>query len=201
MLESPDVPIYEFNRFHGVMGMANGADLKETLDRIEAEIADVKRQYDLFFQGSRRSEPSDQRREVEEKIRRMGQRRIINTNDQFRFHTLQSRFYSLSNLWMRMIRDMEEGRLARDHSGTLVRQSGPLPPKDPVERGHLEQVIEELSEARRTCGLPSGEEDISAIRETLLARAREISGKSGGKNVEFRISVEDGKPKVKASIR
>jgi len=87
---------------------------EETLDRIETEIADVKRQYDLFFQGSRRSEPSDQRREVEEKIRRMGQRRIINTNEQFRFHTLQSRFYSLSNLWMRMIRDMEEGRLARE---------------------------------------------------------------------------------------
>jgi len=181
--------------------MANGADLKETLDRIEAEIAGVKRQYDLFFQGYRRSEPSDLRREVDETIRRMGQRRIINTNDQFRFHTLQSRFYSLSNLWMRMIRDMEEGRLSRDPSGALVRVTGPLPPKDPVESSHLEQVIGELSEARRTCGLPAGEEDLSAIRETLLARAREISGKSGGRHVEFRISVENGKPKVKASVR
>jgi hypothetical protein len=181
--------------------MGNGADLKETLDRIEAEIAGVKRQYDLFFQGYRRSEPSELRREADETIRRMGQRRIINTNDQFRFHTLQSRFYSLSNLWMRMIRDMEEGRLSRDPSGALVRVTGPLPPKDPVESGHLEQVIGELSEARRTCGLPAGEEDLSEIRETLLARAREISGKSGGRHVEFRISVEDGKPKVKASVR
>jgi len=200
MLKSLDVPNYEFTCFPGGMGMANGADLKETLDRLEAEIADVKRQYDLFFLGVRRAEPSDLRREVDETIRRMGQRRIINTNDQFRFHTLQSRFYSLSNLWMRMIREMEEGRLARDHSGALVRQAGPLPPKDPVEPSHLEQVIGELSEARRTCGLPAGEEDLSAIRETLLARAREIAGKTGGKNVEFRISVEDGKPKVKASV-
>ncbi len=179
--------------------MANGADLKETLDRLEAEIADVKRQYDLFFQGIRRSEPSEDRREVEELIRRMGQRRIINTNDQFRFNSLQSRFYSLSNLWSRTVRDMEEGRIARDPSGVLLR--GRVPPVDPVDLGHMEQVIRELMEARRKCGLPAGEEDLSAIRETLLARAREISGKSGGRKVEFKISVEEGKPKVKAFVR
>jgi len=73
--------------------MGNGEDLKETLDRIEADIAEVKRQYDLFFQGVRRQEPADTRREVEESVRRMGQRKIFNSNDQFRFNNLQSRFF------------------------------------------------------------------------------------------------------------
>jgi hypothetical protein len=181
------------------MGMPNDADLKETLDRLEVEIADVKRQYDLFFQGVRRTEPSDRRMEVEETIRRMGQRRIINTNDQFRFNSLQGRFYSFSNLWIRMTRDLEEGRLSRDHSGAVVRNKASA--KDPVEPGHMEKVLEELLEARKACGIPTGDEDISAIRETLLSSARDISGKAGGRNVEFRISVEDGKPKVKASVR
>jgi hypothetical protein len=180
--------------------MANGADMKEMLDRIEAEIAGVKRQYDLFFQGIRRSEPSDKRREVEETVRRMGQRKIVNSNDQFRFHSLQSRFYSLSNLWVRMVRDLEEGRMKRDTSGTLVR--GASPPPDPVDPAHIDQVIAELVEARRACGLPAGEEkDLSETREALLARAREISGKSGAKKVEFRVRVEEGKPKVKAVVR
>ncbi len=179
--------------------MANGADMKELLDRIEEEIAGIKRQYDLFFQGIRRSEPSDKRREVEETVRRMGQRKIVNSNDQFRFHSLQSRFYSLSNLWVRMVRDLEEGRMKRDSSGTLVR--GPSPPPDPVDPAHIEKVIAELVEARRACGLPEGEEkDLSETREALLVRAREISGKSGGRKVEFRISVEAGKPKVKARV-
>jgi len=70
-----------------------------------------------------------------------------------------------------------------------------------VDPEHLERVMGELSEARKTCGLPSGEEEISAIRQTLVARAREISEKAGGRKVEFRISVEEGKPKVKASVR
>jgi hypothetical protein len=179
--------------------MAIVGDLKETLDQIEAEIANVKRQYDLFFQGIRRSEPSDKRKEVEETIRRMGQRKIVNTNDQFRFNNLQTRFYSFTNLWLRMVRDLEEGRLIRDPSGALVH--GRSPASDPVEPAHLDQVIGELMEARRSCGLPAGEEDLSATREALLARAREIAGKSGANKVEFRISVEEGKPKIKALVR
>jgi hypothetical protein len=180
--------------------MANGADMKDLLDRIEAEIAGVKRQYDLFFQGIRRSEPSDKRREVEETVRRMGQRKIVNSNDQFRFHSLQSRFYSLSNLWVRMVRDLEEGRVKRDSSGTLVRGASTSP--DPVDPAHIDQVIAELVEARRACGLPAGEEkDLSDTREALLVRAREIAGKSGARKVEFRVRVEEGKPKVKAVLR
>jgi hypothetical protein len=98
-----------------------------------------------------------------------------------------------------MVRDLEEGRLIRDPSGALMR--GRSPASDPVEPAHLDQVIGELMEARRSCGLPAGEEDLSATREALLARAREIAGKSGANKVEFRISVEEGKPKVKALVR
>lgn len=179
--------------------MANVTEIKELLDRIEGEIAGVKRQYDLFFQGARRTEPSDKRREVEETLRRMGQRKIVNSNDQFRFHGLQSRFYSLCNLWARMLRDLEEGRVTRDPSGVLVR--GASPPPQSVDAGHIKTVIDQLAAARKECGLPAGEGDLAAIRDTLLARAQEIAAKSGGKKVEFRVSVEEGKPKVKAVLR
>ena len=173
--------------------------IKDELDRIEGEVDALKRQYDLFFQGNRRSEPVEERRNVEWMVRRVGQRRIINTSDQFRFHGLQSRFYSLSNLWARMIRDLEEGRLARDASGTIVRQ--PAAEEGPVDPSHLEQVLDQLKIARRDCGLPAGDADIDAIRQTLSERAGEIAKKSGAKKVEFRVSVEGGKPKVKAVMR
>ena len=173
---------------------------KGVLDRIETDIAEVKRQYDLFFQGTRRSEPIEERRILEWMVRRTGQRRIINTSDQFRFHGLQSRFYALSNLWSRMVREYEEGRLSRDASGTLVRPAGPAPAA-PVDHGHLEETLARLKEARLECGLPAGEKELAAIRQTLVDRAGEIAGRSGAKAVEFRISVEDGKPRVKAVIR
>ncbi len=193
--------------------MTNAQEMKGILDRIEADIAAVKRQYDFFFQGTRRSEPMDLRREMEDTIRRMGQRRIINTNDQFRFLALQNRFYSLCNLWRRMVRDLEEGRLTRDSSGGVIRTAGSAPAaatsepagpaeaRGPVDPEHLDRVLKELSEARTACSLPAGEEEIAAIRDTLLTRARDLSEKTGGKRIEFRVSVEDGKPKVKATFR
>ena len=42
--------------------------------------------------------------------------------------------------------------------------------------------------------------ELASLRETLQSRAKEISASSGGKKVEFRISVEEGKPKVKATL-
>lgn len=173
--------------------------IKDELDRIEGEIDGVKRQYDLFFQGNRRAEPIEERRTVEWMIRRTGQRKIINTSDQFRFHGLQGRFYSLSNLWTRMIRDLEEGRLSRDSGGSLVRPAAPE--ESPVDPTHLDQVLNQLKTARTACGLPTEDADIAAIRQTLSDRADEIAKKSGAKKVEFRVSVEDGKPKVKAVMR
>lgn len=179
--------------------MGNGEDMKDQLDRIEADIAEVKRQYDLFFQGARRQEPFETRREVEETVRRMGQRKINNTNDQFRFNNLQSRFYSFSNLWIRTVRELEEGRLVRDRSGILVRSANLS--QTPVDPAHLEQVLRELLAARRACGLPAEEADLTMARDTLLSRARELAGKSGAHKVEFRVCVEEGKPKVKAVVR
>lgn len=172
--------------------------IKEELDRIEGEIARLKREYDNFFQGTRRAEPAEERRATEGMIRRMGQRRIVNTSDQFRFNNLQGRFYAFVNLWMRMIKELEEGRLTRDGRGAVVRPGGAEvrpPESDPIER-----VLEEFRQARRECGLPADDADIASVRRTLREKARELAGQTG-KSVDFRVSVEEGKPRVKAVLR
>ena len=173
--------------------------LKDALDRIEADLADLKRQYDLFFQGARRTEPNEERRILEWMVRRLGQRKIPNTSDQFRFSSLQSRFFSYSNLWARMVRDLEEGRLVRDTRGDLVQTKGRG--GEPVPSDHLDQVLEELRNARRECGLRTEEKDIDSLREMLRSRAAEMAERSGGRRVEFRVTIEGGKPKVKAALR
>lgn len=169
--------------------------LKVALDRIEADTVELKRQYDLFFQGNRRTEPSDERRILEWMIRRMGQRKITNTSDQFRFNALQGRFHSLASLWSRMVRDLEEGRLTRDASGVVRVQTRE---EAPVDREHLSSVVEQIQKARSECGMQTDPAEAESLRRTLIDRAREIAGKSGAKKVEFRVTVENGKPKVRA---
>lgn len=73
--------------------------------------------------------------------------------------------------------------------------------REPVDREQIDRAAEALLEARRSCGLAGDPSDIPSLREMLYARALEISASAGGKKVEFVVSVEGGKPKVKAVLR
>ncbi len=174
-------------------------NIKDALDRIEKDLTDLKRQYDLFFQGARRIEPQEERKVLEWMVKRLGQRKLPNTVDQYRFNSLQSRFYSYVNLWIRMVRDLEEGRLARDSRGNLVRTKGLT--GEPVPPDHLDHVLEQLKTARQECGIGTDEKDLDSLREMLRSRAAEIAARSGARQVEFRVTIEGGKPKVKAGLR
>ena len=91
------------------------------LDRLEADLAALKNQYDLFFQGGRRGEPSKERKELEFRLLALSRRSLVNSSDQLRFSNLQGKYWSFVNLWARIVRDFEEGRLRRDKTGALTR--------------------------------------------------------------------------------
>jgi len=169
------------------------------LDQLEAALVELKHEYDLFFQGKRRGEPMKERRALETRILALSRRTIINNVDQLRFNNINGRYWTYANLWTRTLRDLEEGRLRRDSVGSVTRVPGAS--KDPVDREHLERVAAELLEARRSCGIAGDASEAAAVRETLYARALEISSSAGGKKVEFRVTVEEGKPKIKAVLR
>jgi len=172
---------------------------KEMLDRMELDLVTLKHEYDLFLNGKRRAEPMKERKELETKLLVGSRRAIVGNADQLRFNNLSGRYWTYANLWTRTVRDLEEGRMHRDSGGSVRRTSGER--KEPVDREHLDRAAEALLEARRSCGLPGDPSDIPSIRDTLYARALEISASAGGKKVEFLVSVEEGKPKVKAVLR
>ncbi|MEW6720635.1 MAG: MXAN_5187 C-terminal domain-containing protein [Thermodesulfobacteriota bacterium] len=186
-------------------------DVKIMLDRMEGDIAVLKQQYDLFFQGTRRGEPTRERKEFEGRILALSRRSIVNVTDQHRFNNLQGKYWSFANLWTRMIRDLEEGRLRRDEAGAVTRlgidrpleerQRGERAPEAaPFDAEQIDRVARELADARRSCGIAGEGSEVDSLKATLQAKAKELSASSGGKTVAFRVSVEDGKPKVKATI-
>ncbi|MDD5762580.1 MAG: hypothetical protein PHP88_08755 [bacterium] len=172
---------------------------KEMLDRLERDLAALKHEYDLFFNGKRRGEPMKERKALETKLQVESRRTIISNADKLRFNNLSGRYWTLANLWARTVRDLEEGRMRRDSGGFIRRVSRER--KDPMDREHVDRAAEALLEARRSCGMAGDASDIRSLRETLYARALEISASAGGRKVEFVVSVEGGKPKVKAVLR
>ena len=174
-------------------------DPKGMLDRMELDLAALKHEYDLFFNGKRRSEPMKERKALETKLLVGSRRSIVGNADQLRFNNISGRYWTYANLWTRTVRDLEEGRIHRDTGGGVKR--GPRKRVEPVDRENVHRAVDALLEARRSCGLDGDPADIPTLRETLYARALEISASAGGKKVEFLVSVEGGKPKVKAVLR
>ncbi len=172
---------------------------KETLDRLEMDLVALKHEYDLFLNGKRRAEPTRERKELETKLLVGSRRTIVGNADQLRFNNISGRYWAFANLWTRTVRDLEEGRMRRDSGGSVRRVTGER--KEPVDRENVDRAAEALLEARRSCGLAGDPSDIPSLRDTLYARALEISASAGGKKVEFLVSVEEGKPKVKAVVR
>ena len=172
---------------------------KEMLDRLELNLVALKHEYDLFFNGKRRAEPMRERKELETKLLAGSRRAIVGNADQLRFNNISGRYWTYANLWTRTVRDLEEGRMHRDAWGNVKR--GSRERVEPVDREHVDRAAEALLAARRSCGLPGDPSDIPSLREMLYARALEISAAGGGKKVEFVVSVEGGKPKVKAMLR
>ena len=172
---------------------------KEMLDRLELDLFALKHEYDLFLNGKRRAEPMRERKELETKLLVGSRRAIVGNADQLRFNNLSGRYWAYANLWTRTVRDLEEGRMHRDVGGSVRRTTADR--SEPVDREHLDRAAEALLEARRSCGLAGDPSDLPSIREALYARALEISESGGGKKVEFVVSVEGGKPKVKAVLR
>jgi hypothetical protein len=183
----------------GGKGTTVADESKEMLDRLERDLGALKHEYDLFLNGKRRSEPMKERKELEAKFLVGSRRTIVGNADQLRFNNLSGRYWTYANLWTRTVRDLEEGRMHRDSGGNVRRGLGER--REPVDRENVDRAAEALLEARRSCGLAGDPSDIPSLRETLYARALEISASAGGKKVEFLVSVEGGKPKVKAVLR
>ena len=183
----------------GGKGTTVADESKGMLDRLEQDLLALKHEYDLFFNGKRRAEPMKERKELETKLLVGSRRTMVGNADQLRFNNLSGRYWTYANLWTRTVRDLEEGRMHRDSGGKVKRVSGEQ--GEPVDREHVDRAAEALLEARLSCGLAGDPSDIPSLRETLYARAREISASAGGKRVEFLVSVEEGKPKVKAVLR
>lgn len=91
--------------------MADVNPIDEAINRIEVGIRQLKTQYDMFFAGAAPRQPLEVRKELETLIEGTGKTRMQRFSDRFRFNALASKYQSMTELWNKMIRAKEEGRL------------------------------------------------------------------------------------------
>ena len=171
------------------------------LDGLEERIERLRREYDLFLAGERRTEPLDLRGEIERTILKLVASPLLNTADRFRVNTLAHRFRAVEA----RVRKLLERREARARgAGGSARQ--PEAPSVVIDRALLERpaaldrYVRRLhQEVERACG---GQAPITAaqLREKLVETARAQVTRPGVRAVRFRVDSEGGRPRIRGEI-
>jgi hypothetical protein len=178
-------------------------ELEADIVRLESGIRQLKIQYDMFFAGSIPKQPHELRAEIEKLIKRYSNAPIRKYAARFHFNSLVSRFNSLSELWAKTIRTLEEGdRPAPAVADRVVAGEqifARCTIKDPAgESAHLKVLHARLLEARKKSGADSGKLSFEAFVRSVSAQAGKLREKTGCDKVELRVIMQDRKVVVKA---
>src|SRR3954470_6792071 len=82
--------------------LEEAADLDAQLSRMEDDMRKLKINFDIYFNGSLRRPPLEERARLESAVKRIADDRNLSYAQRYHFNTLVSRFTSYRELWRRM---------------------------------------------------------------------------------------------------
>jgi hypothetical protein len=176
----------------------------EDIDYFERSLKELVIKYEQYFLGMERREPLKLLEEVERLSRRYTASAVSNTMLLFRYNSLKARFVSYRQYWNRTNRLIEEGKYSRDRFkmqrhqlDQLEAPSLPEKPLDKAPESAADSVFRQYLEACRSCNLPTNGLTTEKIASTLEQYRGALPDRYRDSQVEFRVVIEDGKPKIK----
>lgn len=177
--------------------------LEEELHQLEVKVKQLKLDYEQYFSGSRPREPVQARSEVQKAIIRYQSDPIRNTALRFKFNTINSRFQAFKRQWDNVNRQIEAGTYKRHVFRADLKGRGAGGSAGSVGATAPESGDRKLFDAYREAAASCGQDVSGLTRERLEAVVRkqeaQIKQKLGVEKVDFRVVVQDGKVKLKAS--
>ena len=166
--------------------------------QLEQEIHRLKVEYDRFFNGAVPIPPETERNHIQKKIRRLRQQRMTTLAEQFRFESLEARFNTLSEMFNRRVRELEQAS-SRPQPGVLAAAHGPDARSGVVlenvgDRRAVEALYRELYGSTGR----SKKIDFATFEKYLGQQLDRVRTKTGCAQVKFRVDTRGRQPKLKA---
>jgi hypothetical protein len=188
----------------------------EDLTRLERDIRQLKIEFEQYFGGGRKRPPSEVEWRIDQLIKRYGDRAgQMNYGQRFRYGNLAQTYAKYREIFHKRMQKREEGTVER-HFGAAARaieaeraraSRAGLRPSVAITCSDLEHEsdkVDELYGAFREALQSSGESVDRLSREKfekfLLQKSEQIR-KHRGQQVEFVVSVENGKARLKARVK
>ncbi len=201
--------------------------LEEDLERIDEGIFKLQKEWERFFSGQERKAPYEAKQRLDRLVRKYVGVEIRNNVERFRFQSLTAKYNTLSDMWNRKLRAIEEGRPLssvqlkhiREVEGAVegaapavpVMQSAPGsksvltpgPGRAEVRLSTLrddEQGVRALYDQFRAARATAGESEVKfeSFRKLITQQRQRLLEEKDAVAVDFRIALQDGKVALKA---
>lgn len=174
------------------------------LGEIEQALKELVVTYEQYFAGVEKLAPLKGREQLDRRLLRFANRRIIQTDLRFRYQNLATRFHQYCGYWDRILRLIDEGRYERHQTRPKLAAAPPkatsVPPPTAAEQ-ELDRVYGELLAARQGCRMGGSAPERAQIAAFLEGQRDKIRERFGDREVEFRVAIEEGKPKIKVRAK
>jgi hypothetical protein len=196
-------------------------EIDEELSRMEADIRKLKIEYEQFFGGGKSRPPNDTEWRIEQVIKRYGDRGAeMSYHQRFRYGNLSQTFAKYKEIFHKRLRRREEGTVDRHYGAAAraiqaerARMRKPEPPpaavapfavhcNDPASEPHkVQQIYKAFRNALEQAGKPVDKLSPQAFEQFLRHKVDQLRKQKGGQEVEVVVSVEEGKPVLKARVK
>ncbi len=184
-----------------------GADTEADLQLLDVKLKQLRMEYEQYFLGARKREPTLLRGEVNKVVAYYANAPLRNTAQRFLFNNLRARFFTFKRHWDDTCRKIEDGSYERHlfkadlHDRDRGKAKAPAAQRGApaAAKGEGDALFSEYLEARSSTG--QGSAGLTPDKFTALLRQQEeaIRAKFGAAKVRFRVAIEDGRAKLKAT--
>lgn len=188
----------------------------EDLSRLERDIRQLKIEYDQYFGGGRKKPPADIEWRIEQLIKRYGDRAgEMNYGQRFRYGNLTQTYVKYREIFHKRMQRREEGTVER-HFGAAARaieaqRAHTRPPAPPTavaitcsdlqrESGKVDELYRVFREALQNSGESVDRLSREKFEKFLVQKSEQIR-KERDQQIEFVVSVENGKTRLKARVK
>ena len=201
--------------------------LEEDLERIDEGIFKLQKEWERFFSGQERKAPYEAKQRLDRLVRKYVGVEIRNNVERFRFQSLTAKYNTLSDMWNRKLRAIEEGRPLSSVQLKHIREveaavegaapAVPIMQSAPGSKSVLtpgpgraevrlstlrddEQGVRALYDQFRAARATAGESEVKfeSFRKLITQQRQRLLEEKDAVAVDFRIALQDGKVALKA---
>jgi hypothetical protein len=168
---------------------------EQAIDRLAQEVRQLRIDFERFFAGDLPAPPEGLRTQILAHLRELRNANLQSAIDNFRLGSVEAQFNAYNELFNRRLREREEGRarVPPPPAAHLDPGSGVVVGAAP-EAGAVEALFQRLYGR----GSRAAKVDLETFRTYLTSQVTSIRGKTGCAAVQFRVTEEGGKLKLKA---